>query len=355
MRVLHMPANTASRMSYTVRALRALGVDAYGLAFATTKVQSFDGIQSIRMGNKRQPHHAIAGILGFGYHLMRYLGRGRPDIIHWYYSGSGSTMDVDIKLLRALNIPGIVEWTGVDIRIPEVEFADNPYYTATYQDERYEYRSFESLEQSRQHQKRFADIGFASTCATGMIQYIQKDIIPEHHVVQQRLILSEFEPLYPDPLKTKPLVVHSPTQPIAKGTTAVLKAVEALQSRCDFEFKLIQGMPRAEALKLTRSADIFLDQFVYGDRGLASLEAMALGKPVICYIKPSLVAAYPPELPIVNATQDNLADVLESLIRDGNRRQRLGQQGRIYVEKYHNAFKIAAELVTIYEAILARH
>jgi hypothetical protein len=106
MRVLHMPVNTASRLSYTVRALRQLDIDAYGLVFATTQIQSFDGVQAIWIGNKRQPHQAIFGVARFLYYFYKYIRDGKPDIIHWYYGGSASTLDVDL----ALGVPGLIEF-----------------------------------------------------------------------------------------------------------------------------------------------------------------------------------------------------------------------------------------------------
>jgi len=51
---------------------------------------------------------------------------------------------------------------------------------------------------------------------------------------------------------------------------------------------LIDGVPYSQALGIVRGYDIFLDQFVIGDGyGIAAIEAMALGKPVVCHIKPS--------------------------------------------------------------------
>jgi hypothetical protein len=354
LRVLHLPVNTASIASNTVRALRGQGVDAYGLVFETTAVQSFDGLQPIRMGDKRRPHQALIGLLRFGYHLARYLRQGRPDVIHWYYSGSAATLDTDLRLIKTLGVPGLVEWTGTDIRIPEVEFAENPYYTMVF-DQGYEYRRFESREQSHQRQARFAAVGFASVAAAGMMQYMQHNLFRQVFQIEQRLLLDEYQPVYPESNNSIPLVVHSPTAPITKGTTAVLKAIEHLRPKLRFEFQLIQGVPRHWALEFVRRADIFLDQFVLGDRGIAALEAMAFGKPVICYLKPSLVEQYPPDLPIVNASQDNLAEVIAALIQDGPRRNDLGRQGRAYVERQHDAAKIVPRLVEVYNQVIAQH
>lgn len=351
MRILHMPVNTASIASTTVTALRKIGHDAEGIMFATSAVQSFDGLRAIKMGNKKQPHHALLGMVRFGYYLVKYLREGKPDVIHWYYSGSASTLDIDIQLLKALNVPGLIEWAGSDIRIPEVEFAENPYYTDVFHNG-YEYAKYESKSASIARQQRFADIGFASVASTGMMQYVQKDIAPKVFKLEQRLFLSEFEPMYPRVNHSRPLVVHSPTANVTKGTEAVLQAVEKLQSKLDFDFRLITGMPREKALKVIQQADIFLDQFVLGDRGLASLEAMAFGKPVICYIKSSLIKAYPSDLPILNATKETLVDKLEELIRNETLRNQVGKASREYVEKYHDATRITPLLTEIYTHLI---
>jgi glycosyltransferase involved in cell wall biosynthesis len=102
-----------------------------------------------------------------------------------------------------------------------------------------------------------------------------------------------------------------------------------------------------------RKADIFLDQFILGGYGMAAIEAFALGKPVVCFIKPSMVKLYPSDLPAVNGTVDNLTETLEQLILDGPARQCLGRRGRAYAERYHDSVAVAGQLKEIYSALLA--
>ncbi len=62
--------------------------------------------------------------------------------------------------------------------------------------------------------------------------------------------------------KERPLLVHSPANPAAKGTRFILEGIQAL---CDeelvFEFKLQRGLPHAEAERVYSEADIIIDQF----------------------------------------------------------------------------------------------
>jgi glycosyltransferase involved in cell wall biosynthesis len=184
-----------------------------------------------------------------------------------------------------------------------------------------------------------------------MLQYIQRDIFPHVHVVPQRFVMADYQPSYPETDKQVPLVVHTPSARGIKGTDHVLKAVERVRANHTLHFKLIYGLAREEALQSIERADIVLDQFILGDRGMAALEAMAMGKPVICYIKPSLAALYP-ESPIVNATPDTLPDVLETLVGDAQLRRELGEQGRAYMEKHYELRTITNELVRVYEHVI---
>lgn len=349
-----MPVNTASNIYMLVRALRKEGVDAQGLVFNTTSMQTFDGLLTVRVGNKRKPWLAAWGLLEFVMKLRQYFREGRPDLIHWYYSGSLSTLGADVALLKVLNVPGIVEWVGSDIRIPEVEFAENSYYTEVF-DKGYEYRPYESQKDSHRRQQRFADLGFTCLAGEGMLQYVQRDIFPNPIVLRRRVVMEDMPLRLPDPNKRRPLVVHSPTRQITKGTDAVLRAVESLKSELDFDFQLVSGVPHKEALQIMANADIFLDQFVLGDWGGAALEALAMGKPVVCYLKPSILQYYPPGLPLVNATKDTLREVLKELLVDGSRRRSLGEQGRAYAETYYDTRVVVQDLIAIYRSVIEQH
>ncbi len=187
-----------------------------------------------------------------------------------------------------------------------------------------------------------------------MYQYLKIDLWKGIHVLRHGIITSEYEPVYPDPDNNQPVIVHAPTSQVIKGTSFVIDAISNLKKKYKLKFHLVHGMPRSKALSIIRSSDIFLDQFVLGIHGMVTLEAMAFGKPVVCYIKPSLISKYPADLPIINANPDNLAFVLEKLILDGKIRHETGKRSRAYVEKYHDAVKLAHELVEIYSKIIDR-
>ena len=349
MRVLHLPLNIASQTSVTVRALRQIGVEARGIISSSHVIQSADGLEIVRIAS-RPMRQRLSDALR---HLPRIFAAIRwADVLHWHYGTTALPFRLDLHWATLLRKPGLVEFWGSDIRIPEVEAADNPYYARI--GPSYEYSRAESYAGSRRTQELFAKAGAACLISCNSLRpYIQSDLFPRPYFVRQRVWLPDFEPAPPDPARLRLVLAHSPSAPVAKGTPAVLAAVERLKARHNFDLQLIQNVPRAQALQIVRDADIFLDQFVLGGYGMAALEAMALAKPVVLYIKPSLVTQYPPDLPVVNANQDNLAEILEPLLTDGPRRRALGLRGRAYVERYHDASIAAPQLIGIYEELLA--
>lgn len=349
MRVLHLPLNIASQASVTVRALRALGVDARGLVVSPAVIQSADELEVLPIV-ARPRRRRLADALR---HLPYVFAAIRwADVLHWHYGMTALPFRLDLRWARLLHKPGVVEFWGSDIRIAEVEAADNPYYARLGPD--YEYSQAETYARSRRAQTVFRDAGVACLLPCPSLRpNLQTDLFPKPYFVRQRIWLPDFTPHPPDPANRRPILVHSPSAPVAKGTPAVLAAVEQLKGRYDFDFRLIQNMPRSEALRVVSEADIYLDQFVLGAYGLAALEAMAFAKPVVLYIKPSLLAHYPADLPAINAHQEDLADVLAPLLTDGALRRAIGLRSRAYVERYHDALAIAEQLIAIYRELLA--
>nr|WP_242637877.1 MULTISPECIES: glycosyltransferase [Bacillaceae] len=76
---------------------------------------------------------------------------------------------------------------------------------------------------------------------------------------------------------------------------------------------------------------------------------MALGKPVVTYIRPDLAeSSFPSDLPIVNANPDNLFEQVKKLLTNPELRRQYGIKGRRYAEKYHSHDRVADQLIKIY-------
>ena len=352
MRVLHLPVNIASQASITVRALRDIGVDAQGIVINNSTIQENKGIRNFRTISLRK--NPIRGAIRKAslFYLFQSVTRW-ADVIHWHFNTSVLPKEMDLKYVNFLNKPRIVEFWGSDIRIPEIAVKDNPYFAKLLSNPDNDYHI--SFTKSRTTQEKFARYGFKCLIpGNELLLYVQRDLFPTIFRTNGRIILSEFSPKYPDAIRQRPVVGHMPSRLMVKGTQSVLHAIEQLKKLYDFEFKLIHGVPHAKAVAMVRNCDIMLDQFVVGGFGAAALEAMAMGKPVVCYI-PSIIKGLPPDFPIVNANQDNLAEVLGALLENGALRHQIGRQSRAYAEKYHDAHKIARDLVKIYEELIEKN
>lgn len=160
-----------------------------------------------------------------------------------------------------------------------------------------------------------------------------------------------------DHLQT-PVVLHAPSHEDAKGTKYIIDAVERLKKEnITFTFILVEGMSIAEAKRQYEKADLLVDQLLAGWYGGLAVELMALGKPVICYIREEDLKFITDEmrndLPIINATPNSIYSVLKEWLTNKKRfLNETGKKSRSYVEKWHDPIIIAQRLKNDYEAVL---
>ncbi len=144
-------------------------------------------------------------------------------------------------------------------------------------------------------------------------------------------------------------IVHAPNHPQFKGTRHLLAVVERLRSAgVSIELDLVQGLSNEEALLRYEQASIVAEQFIGGFHGYTALEAMAMGKPVVAYIRDPADLIAPGDCPIVSADPDSLYDVLTSLLRDPEKLHDLGRRGRDYVRRYYSVEAFAVRLGRLY-------
>lgn len=145
-------------------------------------------------------------------------------------------------------------------------------------------------------------------------------------------------------------IVHAPSKRSVKGTALIIKTVDELKrSGYDVELILVENLLHKEGIEVYKKADIIIDQINdLGVHGMVSIEAMALGKPVICSVKSKYLEYYP-SIPIISSNEVELRSRLITLIEDGSLRYDLGQKGRKYIESNHDSIKIASRLEKIYD------
>ena len=143
--------------------------------------------------------------------------------------------------------------------------------------------------------------------------------------------------------------------PLRRGGRGTASRAEGIP----LEYALVEGLPRSEARKIYERADLLVEQLLLGWYSNLAIELMALGKPVVSYIRDEDLRFVPEEmardLPVINATPDSVYSVLRTWLTE--RRDQLpevGRASRAYVERWHDPLKIAARTKADYERALGR-
>ena len=335
MKILHGMSEVAGQGINTVKGLRANGHDAVMAVWKRNYMADEPDID-LKI-NLREflkiPFFAVKmGVFAFR-SLAQY------DVMHSHFGHSLVPLNLDVYLYRLFKFKCFSEFHGSEIR-----FLYN---------KDVEYRFFK--EEKASVVKRFAEKNSISRLlkhVSGIIIHDYELIphIPDKgkpiYIVPLRVNISEIAPHYPDAVIKKPVIVHSPSKRSTKGTEGILEKLKEVKG--DYELILVENKPHEEAMEIYKNADIVIDQISLGTYGVFSIEAMAMGKPVITYISPEIRERFPEELPVISSDFDGLPDAVDRLIADPQLRHDIGVRGREYVERYHDHVKVTKYLYDIY-------
>lgn len=144
-----------------------------------------------------------------------------------------------------------------------------------------------------------------------------------------------------------------------KGTGAVLAAIEQLKAE-GFPVRLIfaHDVPSTRVRFLQVQADIVVDQLNYGRYGANARESMMLGRPTICRLTPRQASPLPPlrpiqEVPMLDASEDTIIDVLRALVIDREQRLELGRKAREFALAWHGQDACAERYEKVIDRIRA--
>jgi hypothetical protein len=148
-------------------------------------------------------------------------------------------------------------------------------------------------------------------------------------------------------------IVHSPTNRKYKGTDLIVSVIEKLKTVKNFEFLLLENMPRDEVLRIKSRCDISIDQVggTMGGTGYgkAGIETIAMGIPTITNMT-GKYAGWLPENPFIIANNgEELYNKLKELIASSEMRQAIGTKGKLWVNKYHSFKSVDRMLKELYK------
>ena len=309
LRVVHCPVNFAGIGWTNVQALRRKGIDARLVVFNT---QAAHPEADENLNLPRGPAWRRQAM------QFRALAKLLPstDVFHFYFGLTLIPKRIQFPILKAARKKSVFHFVGSDIR---GKTPDELAYG------------------------RLADAQIVGS-------YDAARWIPEAEVVPPGIDLSAIEPVPPradGPVR----VAHAALSRRRKGTELVVAACEEL----GLELDVIENVRHDEVGPRLAQADIVVDQLNSGWYGLFAIEAMAYGKPVVGYIHDEAAtrtaAAFGVDLPIVRTTKETLAADLRPLLESAEERRARGAAGRSYVERVHDADKMADRLIDIYSRL----
>lgn len=257
----------------------------------------------------------------------------------------GYLTGTDFLALRAAGKKVIIHFRGSEVRLAS-EFAKRSPYNYVNDDEE------KTVSKFPEHAQREYIEMVGHFCNRVLVNDPEiQSYVPGSTIVERALEPADwpFIGLTDNP---RPLVVHAPSRMGVKGTSHVLAAVDALRADgLDFDFELVSGLPHHEARALYEKADIIVDQLRIGWYGVLSVEAMALGKPVIAYIREDLEHHLGPYPPLVTSTPDTISADLRRLIKHPEVREEFSKRGRAYFEAVHSADVVVEKLKRIYAEV----
>jgi glycosyltransferase involved in cell wall biosynthesis len=308
LRVTHAPVNIAGIPWENVQALKRKGIDARLVVFERGRLHPEADWSLDRHG--RLPQRLLQQFAAFAKLAPR------TDIFHFYFGLTLIPKSLQFPLLRLLRRKSVFHYLGSDIR-------------------------GKTPEQLAVGKRADAEI-------VGSYDAIRW--VPEARVIPPGLDLTPFTPVPPSD-SARPLVVHAPSNREKKGTSYVIDACAQLPVELD----IVEGVPHDEARARYARADVVVDQLNAGWHGVFALEAMALGKPVVTYLKPDVVErsadGYGVRLPIVPATKETLVDALRPLVEQPALRREIGAASRAYVEQVHDIDRVADRLLDLYRSL----
>jgi hypothetical protein len=129
-----------------------------------------------------------------------------------------------------------------------------------------------------------------------------------------------------------------------KCTHIYLPLIERLKAEGHpVEMIFAKDIPSSEVRFYQAQADIVVDMLTFGFFGSNVREAMMLGKPAVCYLRPVWLESmrreipeYVDNLPVISATPATIYEVLVDLIIHPEKRIEIGKRGREFAIKWHS-------------------
>ena len=277
------------------------------------------------------------------------------DIFHFYFNGGYLSYTplkwIELPLLKAAGKKIIVSPYGGDVTQPSRIKQKYKWNIGLFYEDDYPAVDEDAVRKKIRYFTKYAD------CIIGVGELLE--YLPRYDLVlplNSTIDLNEWTPVYKereDVIK----IVHAPNHRALKGTKYLVAVCDELKEEGHkIELVMVEKMSNEKAKRVYEQADIIADQFIIGWYALFAAEAMALGKPVLCFLRDEWIKTNDLDkwdCPIVDTTPDTLKENLKMLLNDKELCLELGKEGREFVKRYGMDY-VGKELKGVYEKIWMR-
>ena len=145
-------------------------------------------------------------------------------------------------------------------------------------------------------------------------------------------------------------VLHLESAGDRTGTRFVEAACRKLDLTLYPTDRTVGSQPRDRWLRLMSSAEVVVGKVarISGMPGMVMLEALAMGKPALCWVSEACRKIMGPDCPVVTVTPETLLEALRWVTGDAFTREYLRDRGKDYVRTYHRPEDVARKCLEAY-------
>ena len=335
MKVFHGLVNYGTQAGMFSRELRRQGVEAISIVTADPSRRLVDVNMRYDLNQKNV--------------VIRFLQRRwilfssffKYNVFHFYFAKSLWPWNIDLPLYKLFGKKVVMEYLGSDIDLwlgyNGVDWRGRPVNRV-------------KLVKRVYRQAKFVHKQLA--CTPRYHEFVDNSII-----VPLALDLTEFS-FHPLPLSSMEgekilTIMHAPTNRQGKKSDYIEAALDRLKEEgYKFNYKCVTNVTHAQLKEEYIKADVVVDQL---NRwyGTVSVEAMALGRPVVCGLQTHLCnydERYR-KLPIINADIYNIYNVLKDILDGKYDLEAIGKASREFAMEVHDVKSVTKQLIELYESL----
>jgi glycosyltransferase involved in cell wall biosynthesis len=342
LKVFHGLVNYGTQSGLFARELRKMGYD----AISVTYPDAFKRITDIEL---KHGGNFIQKVIK---HTWNYLFRikcfFKYDIFHFYYGTTLLPRQLDLPFYKFFGKKVVMEYLGYDVQLYEYsikkyEITNVMFYKTPEESKKSDKKKLARL----RSESKYLDKQLV--CAPYLSEFV-----PGSEVLPLAIDLSDYK-YSPKSNPTEDIVImHAPTSRGNKGSLFIINAIDKLINEgYPVKMLLVENVTHNELKKKYIECDIFVDQILGGWYGTASIEAMAIGRPTVCFIRESYFKYidYGKAIPIINANPLTIYEVLRFLIDNKHLLIEIGKKSRQFVEDIHDSRNVTNRLVEIYNSL----